>query len=367
MNTSEEASILKQHQNVVQEVISRQAKSTPSGKTFTIKTQFNDSTNSYELIESGWKNGKKITNQIISIKLKDEGVFIEKDQTKRGIKKELVTSGILEDYISQIQRKNSVAETFGTISTVLKYVNYVSPKFDLSTRQSRLQIFGIFGFLFLMLGILLAIFPRLSTIFYTFDFSLAGIVVIVTSALGIIVWAILDNISDSLSLMLKENYQDAEKRAKENPDKIKPAWDVANSTLSAYFNRNLKQVDWIFRLSVVVMLVGLGLVGVGIFLAYQKPESIAVSIVGGISGIITQFIGATFLFIYKSTITQANKYTETLERINAVGMAMQILDGIGQEERIESIEKLVIAKIDISKILLQKAQQSMDSTDSKKD
>ena len=41
---------------------------------------------------------------------------------------------------------------------------------------------------------------------------------------------------------------------------------------------------------------------------------------------ITQFIGATFLFIYRSTIQQPINYSRTLERINSVGMAMQILD-----------------------------------------
>ena len=39
-------------------------------------------------------------------------------------------------------------------------------------------------------------------------------------------------------------------------------------------------------------------------------------------------IGATFLFIYRSTIKQAGSYSETLERMNSVGMAMQILDTI---------------------------------------
>jgi hypothetical protein len=45
-----------------------------------------------------------------------------------------------------------------------------------------------------------------------------------------------------------------------------------------------------------------------------------------LAGVITEFIGATFLFIYRSAIQQAVDYSKSLERINSVGMAMQILD-----------------------------------------
>jgi hypothetical protein len=48
-------------------------------------------------------------------------------------------------------------------------------------------------------------------------------------------------------------------------------------------------------------------------------------IIAAFSGIVTEFIGATFLFIYRSTMQQAKDYSRTLERINSVGMAMQIL------------------------------------------
>jgi ABC-type multidrug transport system fused ATPase/permease subunit len=113
------------------------------------------------------------------------------------------------------------------------------------------------------------------------------------------------------------------------PEKSKPAWDLARATLENYFNRNLFQISSIFLLSVGVMLVGFAIVAVGISLAIQHPDTknaISPSSIATISGIITQFIGATFLFIYRSTIQQAINYSRMLERINSVGMAMQILD-----------------------------------------
>jgi hypothetical protein len=44
------------------------------------------------------------------------------------------------------------------------------------------------------------------------------------------------------------------------------------------------------------------------------------------AGIITEFIAATFLVIYKSTMAQAQEYVRMLERINAVGMSLQVLN-----------------------------------------
>jgi hypothetical protein len=56
-------------------------------------------------------------------------------------------------------------------------------------------------------------------------------------------------------------------------------------------------------------------------------------LLSGVSGIITEFIGATFLFLYRSTIQQATNHIKTLERINSVGMAVKILDTISVDSK----------------------------------
>ncbi|MCY6494557.1 element excision factor XisI family protein [Leptolyngbya sp. GGD] len=359
LNEPEEKDLLTTHRDAVKEVILHQAELMPVLRTIKFEPHFDEAIDHYTLVKTGWKKGRQIRDLIISIRLRGEGIHIE--SVRKGIEKDLVKLGVLRDYIYVSKNPNPFLRGFDTVArTYIDSFNSIhsalSSEIDLSSKTGRRQLFGVFCFFLLAIGLLLVMTPRISLFLYSYDFSLAGIITSIGGILGLIAWAILDNIPDSLTSIVQANYQDAEQRAKENPDKVKPAWDIANSTLSAYFNRNLKQVDWIFRLSVAVMLLGLGLVGVGIALAYQKPENITVAIVGGIAGVITQFIGATFLFIYKSTISQANKYTETLERINSVGMAMQILDGISEQERVDSLEKLVSAKIEIAKLLLAKSQ-----------
>lgn len=76
------------------------------------------------------------------------------------------------------------------------------------------------------------------------------------------------------------------------------------------------------------MLAGFVIIGYGILRVYQLPENFKPSIVVTLSGVIVEFIAATFLIVYRSTMEQAREYVNILERINAVGMSVQILESI---------------------------------------
>jgi hypothetical protein len=120
----------------------------------------------------------------------------------------------------------------------------------------------------------------------------------------------------------------AEVIVEEVPKKTEPSWDSARVTLEAYFSRNLNQIGYIFWLSVSATIIGFGIIVLGIVLASLMTDTIAIAEIATLAGVITEFIGATFLFIYRSAIQQAGNYSRTLEHINSVGMAMQILDTI---------------------------------------
>lgn len=152
---------------------------------------------------------------------------------------------------------------------------------------------------------------------------------------------------------------EAESRAEKEPEKAKPAWDLARVTLESYFNRNLGQVTAIFWLSVVVMIIGFGIIIWGITQAVQAPDSTLPAVITGLAGVITELIGATFLFIYRSTMQQAANYTRTLERINSVGMAMQILDTIPNSAKSDSLKNST--KADVVRMLMSQSFEIHDS------
>jgi len=131
-------------------------------------------------------------------------------------------------------------------------------------------------------------------------------------------------------------------------------------TLEAYFNKNLSQIASIFWLSVLVMVAGFAILLYGIWRSVQTPDVLGPATIAGISGIITEFIGATFLFIYRSTIQQAVNYSKTLERINSVGMAMQILDTMPDDANPTDLKSTT--KADLVKLLVQQVQEIPKTT-----
>ncbi|MGL1904341.1 MAG: hypothetical protein OCC49_19560 [Fibrobacterales bacterium] len=124
----------------------------------------------------------------------------------------------------------------------------------------------------------------------------------------------------------EERVEQAELRVQNNPKETQAAWDLARIKLESYLNRNLSQVRSIFWLTLLVMLIGFGFIGVGVTKAFENSENFQPALLSAVTGVLINFIGATFLVLYKSTMSQAKDYVAILERINAVGMSVQILD-----------------------------------------
>ncbi|CAK8717792.1 MAG: hypothetical protein CDV28_11115 [Candidatus Electronema aureum] len=126
----------------------------------------------------------------------------------------------------------------------------------------------------------------------------------------------------------EEKIEKVEERFREHPEKPQLAWDLARTKLENYLDRNLSQVRSIYWLTLMVMFCGFGFVLFGLFKAAQNPEKLPVSIVASVSGVLISFIGGSFLLIYRSILAQSKEYVTVLERINAVGMAVQVIASI---------------------------------------
>ena len=150
------------------------------------------------------------------------------------------------------------------------------------------------------------------------------------AALASMVWRSYQMAKDS-GREAKKRIENIEVKIEKEPQKAKFAWELASAKLEAYFDRNLMQVFMIFVVAIFVMLVGFGFVLWGVWLAIKTPGQ-NTAWIAAISGIITEFIGVTFMVIYRSTMSQANSFMQVLERINTVGMAVQILDSIPESD-----------------------------------
>jgi Cyanobacterial TRADD-N associated 2-Transmembrane domain len=123
----------------------------------------------------------------------------------------------------------------------------------------------------------------------------------------------------------RQQVLELQRRSLENPDNVRYAWDLAAAKLEDYLNRNLSQVKWIFIVAILVMFSGFAFMLYGVTRTFTAV-GLNPGIVSTGAGIITQFIGVTFMVIYRSTMEQASSYMMILERINNIGMAVQILE-----------------------------------------
>lgn len=235
--------------------------------------------------------------------------------------------------------------------------------FNLRKSLSRQPVLVLTVFvLIILLIIFVAFFPTLSV---ETTFILALLIVLLT-LLALSSWIGTELYSSSAEQ--QERIAEAEAKAESQSEKAKPFWDVAQTKLETYIDTNARQVRNIFTLSIIVMSAGFLLVIGGIGTAFVMVQTsvddmnatsrLNVAVVSVAAGVIIDFIGATFLFLYRSTVVQAISYVDKLERMNNVGMAMQILDIVSEtaKQSKEDQTKVIDAKIEIAKQLLSTAQ-----------
>lgn len=162
----------------------------------------------------------------------------------------------------------------------------------------------------------------------------------------------------------KAKLETVEQRVREHPEKPQLAWDLARTKLESYLDRNLGQVRSIYWLTLLVMAVGFGFVLYGLYNAFQSPEKLAVSIVASASGVLISFIGGSFLLIYRSILAQSKEYVAVLERINAVGMAVQVISNIPDES--SELKHQTTAELAKQLLGLYEKSQKSSATDKQK-
>lgn len=126
------------------------------------------------------------------------------------------------------------------------------------------------------------------------------------------------------------------------------AWELAQFKIEEYLDKNIQQVSWIFRLVLLVCFCGFLLILSGVGLAIANKDQQLPAILAASSGVMVSFVSATFLVVYKNAMEQAKEYMQILERINAVGVSVSILQTVSQSSAVQKDQAL----IDVSKQLL---------------
>lgn len=191
--------------------------------------------------------------------------------------------------------------------------------------ENRVRLALITGVVLVVIAIIIALLADSGYVYHELGKTIAGIVGAIAGLIAVVVSAYQDLVDQRAR---EQKIETVEERLREHPEKPQLAWDLARAKLENYLDRNLSQVRSIYWLTLIVMLCGFGFVLFGLFQAAQYPEKLPVSIVASASGVLISFIGGSFLLIYRSILAQSKEYVTVLERINAVGMAVQVIASI---------------------------------------
>ena len=110
-----------------------------------------------------------------------------------------------------------------------------------------------------------------------------------------------------------------------------PAWVAAQTLLQTYVATNTFQVRVIFGFSLFAMLVGFMITCYGVMSASHITDrnvQFWPAALPTVAGVLTQFIGATFLYLARITNSSATAFVTILDRMNVVGMAVCVVRSI---------------------------------------
>jgi len=210
------------------------------------------------------------------------------------------------------------------------YIRFLASR----TQNQRYLFHGFTVFWFISIAIFIVGEVRhepVNGIIHIISVSLFGVLTVAIFAVSVYQLAVEEN-------KTREKKQEHKKTIQENLETATPqeqpkaAWILAKDTLEDYLNRNLDQLRNIFRLSVGAFISGFALITASIWFAFKHPGNPLASQISIWSGAIVSFISATFLVVYKASMNEAKEYMRVLERINAVGMAVSVLESLQKKE-----------------------------------
>jgi glucan phosphoethanolaminetransferase (alkaline phosphatase superfamily) len=208
--------------------------------------------------------------------------------------------------------------------------------------ESRVRLALVTGVILVVIAIFIALLAESGFVYRELGETIAGVIGAIAGLIAVGVSAYQSLIDQRVR---EQKIETVEERLREHPERPQLAWDLARVKLENYLDRNLSQVRSIYWLTLLVMFCGFGFVMYGLYQVSQNPEKLPVSIVAAASGVIISFIGGSFLLIYRSILAQSKEYVTVLERINAVGMAVQVIASIPEANtELKSQTKAELAK-----------------------
>jgi hypothetical protein len=110
--------------------------------------------------------------------------------------------------------------------------------------------------------------------------------------------------------------------------------------LQKYYEINLAHARWSFWASLGSIIVGLVTLLFGVFMLYVK-ESLQPGVIATVAGVISEFLSATFLYLYNKNLKQLNFFYEKLIKFQDTYWAMGLANSLPEDKKAAMLEIII--------------------------
>ena len=150
------------------------------------------------------------------------------------------------------------------------------------------------------------------------------------------------SLSDTLDEITKRKQTLEEKidAQKDNPH-VQDIIQLNLSQLNEYYTINKTQSKSAYKFSLIMIFVGFLLIVLAIILGFAIPSQISITLIVGIAGLLSEFIGATALNLYKESNKHVNEFLERLTYLQKVMLAVELVDRISEGKKEEQLSNII--------------------------
>ncbi len=147
-----------------------------------------------------------------------------------------------------------------------------------------------------------------------------------------------------------ERHEITSKIEEDNDRKIFNTIQLSLNQLTEYYSINKAQARSSFGLSIFAIILGLITIISGIWMFYLKSNpNISLTMLTGVAGLLLEFIGGAYFFMYKKSLEQVNFFFGQLIKIQDTMLSIDLAKNIGSNDKqIEMTEKIIISLLERS-------------------
>jgi hypothetical protein len=146
---------------------------------------------------------------------------------------------------------------------------------------------------------------------------------------------------------LREERHKIQKRLAEKPKPdVLDTIQLSLNQLTEYYAINKSQARNSFSFSVFAVIVGLATLIGGIWFFYlTEKQNIQLATISGIAGVLIQFIGGAYFYLYRRSLDQLNYFFNQLVKMQDTMLSIRLCEQIVPKERQNELRETVILRL----------------------